>query len=108
MRVSLLSLDEGHSVWELPVRELPIRIGRDPDVEFRLDDDSVSDFHCLLDEINGVLWVRDLGSEEGTFVNGFHVAQSVLMPGDRLTVGERDFEVVYQWKHEPIGEKIFA
>jgi pSer/pThr/pTyr-binding forkhead associated (FHA) protein len=108
MRVSLLSLDEGHHVWELPVWELPIRIGRDPDVEFRLDDDSVSDFHCLLDEINGVLWVRDLGSDEGTLINGFHVVQSCLMPGDTLTAGTRDFEVLYDWKHVPIGERMFA
>ena len=108
MIITLRSLDEGPHVWEMPIRELPIYLGRHPDVEVRLDGDSVSDFHCLLDEINGVLWVRDLGSEEGTFVNGFHVAQSCLMPGDRLTVGTRAFEVLYQWKHEPMGEKIFA
>jgi pSer/pThr/pTyr-binding forkhead associated (FHA) protein len=108
MKVTLISLDGGHHVWENCAEELPIRLGRHPDVEFRLDDDSVSDFHCLLDEINGVLWVRDLGSAGGTFVNGFHVAQSHLLPGDRLTVGMTNFQVRYQWRHAPLGDKIFA
>jgi hypothetical protein len=44
---------------------------------------------------NGTLWVRDLGSANGVFVNGLLETQAHLMPGDRLTVGETSFLVEY-------------
>lgn len=88
MGIRFVSLDEGHHAWQIGVRQLPIRIGSSPGADVRLDDETVSDLHCEIDAVNGVLWVRDLGSREGTFVNGFHVAQSHVPPGDRLTVGD--------------------
>jgi pSer/pThr/pTyr-binding forkhead associated (FHA) protein len=73
-----------------------IRIGRRAGLDIQLDDESVSYFHCQIDQINGTLWIRDLGSANGIFVNGFNVAQSHLMPGDRLTVGTTSFRVEYE------------
>jgi len=40
--------------------------------------------------------VRDLDSMQGTFVNGFHIAQSHLLPGDGLTVGALRLRVLYE------------
>jgi pSer/pThr/pTyr-binding forkhead associated (FHA) protein len=84
---------------------LPVRIGRHPNVDIRLDDESVSDFHCEIDGIRGVLWVRDVGSVHGTFVNGFHVVQSHLLPGDRLTVGTTSLRVQYRRRRAPAVEE---
>jgi pSer/pThr/pTyr-binding forkhead associated (FHA) protein len=40
--------------------------------------------------------VQDLGSKNGTFVNGVHVGKALLLPGDRLTVGRTPLFVRYQ------------
>ena len=56
----------------------------------------VSRVHCEISEINGTLLVRDLGSRNGTAVNGEYVKEAHLLPGDRLTVGLTKFEVRYK------------
>ena len=50
----------------------------------------VSRRHCQLDEVGGLLVVRDLGSRYGTYVNGMRVAEARL-PDDKLTVGLTSF-----------------
>ena len=95
MQVTLVSLDSNTPGCQLSLERAPIRIGRHPHLDVSLDDQGVSDFHCQLGQINGVLWVRDLGSENGTYVNGFHVVQSHLLPGDELRVGTANFQVFY-------------
>ena len=96
MKFRLHSFDEKLPSFELTLGRSPIRIGRHPKLEVRLDDEFVGLFHCQIDQINGTLWVRDLGSGDGVFVNGFNVPQSHLMPGDRLTVGTTSFRVEYE------------
>lgn len=95
MKFTLQSLGEDQRCYELTLTQSPVRIGRHHNADVRLDDESVSLFHCQIDQINGTLWVRDVGSREGIFVNGFNVPQSHLMPGDRLTVGTVSFQVQY-------------
>lgn len=75
--------------------QLPITIGRSPDVGAHLDDLSVSHYHCRIVEIDGQLIVHDLGSRHGTFVNGTRITRSVLMPGDILDIGRRRFVAQY-------------
>ena len=82
MKLELVSLDRKVSDFEACLDTSLVRIGRHPTATVYVDDESVSDFHCEVNRIKGVLWVRDLGSTHGTFVNGFHVVQSHLMPGD--------------------------
>ena len=96
MKFTLLNLDGMTPSFDMALAGSPIRIGRRAGSDIRLDDESVSYFHCQIDEINGTLWIRDLGSANGIFVNGFNVAQSHLMPGDRLTVGTTSFRVEYE------------
>ena len=108
MGIRFVSLDQGHHAWQISGQQLPIRIGSSSRADIRLDDETVSDFHCEIDQVNGVLWVRDLGSTEGTFVNGFHVAQSHVLPGDRLTVGTTSLRVRYSRPSIPRAEKLLA
>ena len=96
MKFKLRSLDRALPSFDVMLAGSPVRIGRHPDLAIHLDDESASYFHCQIDEINGTLWIRDLGSTNGIFVNGFNVAQSHLMPGDRLTVGTTSFRVEYE------------
>jgi pSer/pThr/pTyr-binding forkhead associated (FHA) protein len=95
MHFTLQGLDTTTPSFHLTLGKTPVRIGRHPELDVRLDDPSVSRFHCQIDQINGTLWVRDLGSSCGIFVNGFHIPQSHLMPGDRLTIGTLSFRVDY-------------
>jgi predicted component of type VI protein secretion system len=63
-------------------------IGRHDDCLIRIRSSQVSRRHCELHQDMGKLIVRDLGSSNGTFVNGKRVlGQQALKPGDVLTVG---------------------
>jgi FHA domain len=63
-------------------------LGRHDDCIIRIKSSQVSRKHCELFEAGGKLTVRDLGSSNGTFVNGKRVlGQQALKVGDELTVG---------------------
>lgn len=61
--------------------------GRSNDADLVLADDTVSRKHARIYQARGTLWVRDLGSRNGTQVNGRAVRQHRLRPGDRITIG---------------------
>jgi len=51
-------------------------------------DTFVSQVHARLTERNGALWIEDLGSTNGTFVNGKQLTEAVkLRTGDRVQIG---------------------
>ena len=81
---------------EFVLRHLPATLGRGDEATFCLNDRWVSRVHCEIDEVEGRLVVRDLGSKHGTIVNGSHTETSPLLPGDQLSVGMQTFEVVYE------------
>ncbi|MBK9034022.1 MAG: diguanylate cyclase [Myxococcales bacterium] len=65
-----------------------IRIGRSLRAELCLDDDGVSRHHARIRASEGAIWLEDLGSRNGTFVNGVRVSGTVkLEDGDKLHVG---------------------
>ena len=79
---------------ELCVRpERPCTIGRAPGSDFRLpeDDARASRNHARLEVTAGELHVHDLGSKNGTYVNGQRVTTALLRPGDRLRAGRTVF-----------------
>jgi pSer/pThr/pTyr-binding forkhead associated (FHA) protein len=61
--------------------------GRSGDADVVLGDDTVSRKHARIYESRGALWLRDLGSRNGTLVNGRNIAHHRLRPGDRITIG---------------------
>jgi len=65
----------------------PIVIGRLPGCGVVLDDTNVSRRHAQVALDDGDVVVTDLGSTNGTFVNGRRVTRSSIHPGDELTVG---------------------
>jgi hypothetical protein len=72
----------------VPAAGGPIRIGRAPDCELVLRDSRVSRRHARLSARDGVLVLTDLGSTNGTRVNGHRVSEVVLGAGDRILIGE--------------------
>lgn len=74
----------------------PISIGRGPINQFNIRDSSVSWHHAMVWMEQRTAYVRDLGSSNGTFLNGVQVDGSLRMrPGDRIRVGEH-LELVLQ------------
>lgn len=72
-------------------------IGRDPHAEITLDDGGISRRHLEIrvthDGPHLVIGLRDLGSTNGTYVNGERVTSARLSDGDRITIGRISFVV---------------
>lgn len=72
----------------------PLVVGRSPEADFVLEDPYASDFHARLVFQAGEVRLQDLGSTNGTFVNGERVAAPLsLRRGDQITVGQTIMEV---------------
>jgi DNA-binding NtrC family response regulator len=65
-----------------------LRIGKAPDNDLVLSDDTVSRQHCELTRADSGIKVRDLGSTNGTKVQGARVSEAIVQPGTVLKVGE--------------------
>ncbi len=76
------------------VRKDAVVIGTHETADLRLTDDTVSRFHCELARDQGRLLLRDLGSRNGTAVNGVQVLEAWAEPGQRLAVGRTVLELV--------------
>ena len=63
-------------------------LGRSRDADFRLNDPNVSRKHAVIYWENGRVFVKDLGSTNGTLLNGRPVTSSSLEDGDIITIGE--------------------
>jgi pSer/pThr/pTyr-binding forkhead associated (FHA) protein len=90
MRAQLVPLDGGGSI-EI-VKDLTV-VGRKEDCDLRLEHKSVSKMHCVLVKTGGLLMLRDLGSTNGTRVNGKRVRRAALMPNDQLSIANYKFRV---------------
>ena len=79
----------GTNIYE--VRDNEIIIGRSPQCDILLDDEEVSKLHTKIRVVDGVFYVDDLGSANGTFVNGKQEYHAELKDGDEIMIGEHKF-----------------
>lgn len=70
-----------------PMRQSSMRVGRSDQSDIVVKDSSVSSRHCDLVKEAGAIFVRDLGSSNGTFVNEERITQLELRHGDILRLG---------------------
>lgn len=78
---------------------LPILLGRGEEAKLRIQHDLVSRRHCEFFERQGQVYVRDLGSTNGTFLNNEQVPVSTKIavpPGGIVRVGGLSFTVEYE------------
>jgi len=78
---------------------LPIMVGRSDEAKFRIQQDSVSRRHCELFRKGDHVYVRDLGSTNGTFLDGEQIPSAVasmVKPGSEVRVGPLAFRVEYE------------
>lgn len=78
-------------------------MGRASDADLILVEGMVSRHHAVLRLEDGALTLEDLGSMNGTFVNGERVRVRKLVEGDRLLVGTTIMKIEYS--HAPLGTK---
>jgi pSer/pThr/pTyr-binding forkhead associated (FHA) protein len=96
MKVKLTSVDPWACQVRIVVKTLPAIVGRVPEADVCIPDQWLSRVHCQLYERDGSLAVRDLGSKHGTFVNGLRVDETIVLPGNRISLGTTTLNVEYK------------
>jgi hypothetical protein len=97
MKISLVVLTAGKMMGkEIPITAAEFRIGKDPSCQLK-PASGVSDKHCAFLVKQGKLFLVDLGSSEGTFVNDNKISAEVeLKLKDKVKVGPLLFEVKFE------------
>jgi hypothetical protein len=73
------------------VAEIPgqsAAVGRAPDNDIVIGDPATSGRHCRIEVRNGAYWISDLGSTNGTLVNGEPIIDKQLEHGDVISIGQ--------------------
>ena len=69
-------------------------VGRNQEIcDLAIDRPAISKLHCILVKTDGLLFMRDLGSTNGTKVNGQRVSRGAILPGDELSFASIKFIV---------------
>lgn len=86
--LQLVLMQDGQSV-NVPLDHSPISLGRLPECDVKLNSNMVSRRHAELAIDGSTISIRDLGSGNGTFVNGNRLGEdaAVLKAGDRIKLG---------------------
>jgi diguanylate cyclase (GGDEF)-like protein len=83
-----------------------VTIGRVADVDIPVNDLGISRHHVSIHFENGIATVKDLGSTNGTFLNGQRVHEAVLADGDKIQISSATIlKYAYQDKIENIFHK---
>ena len=79
----------------IPLLKETLIVGRRESSDIVLRFPNVSGAHCELSLVAGHWVVKDLGSSNGTKLNGIRVSEGRVDPGDRLSIGRHEYEVCY-------------
>src|SRR5262245_40769537 len=91
--LSLVMVEGREAGRRIRLGERPVTAGRDPHLDVVLVDSEVSRLHCLITVIDGEVIVEDLGSTNGTFVDGHRIGRRSALPmGSFLRLGEHIFK----------------
>jgi len=88
LRAAILLLQDDTPVNEFPLEaDQPLSVGRSSTNSLQVHDTKLSRQHCQIRATPDGYFVRDLGSKNGTFVNGARITEARLRNGDRIQVG---------------------
>ncbi len=96
MPPELVPLTEGPSIaLDKPI----LLLGRHQECDIQLNSRKISRRHCCIAQVQDYLVVRDLHSTNGIRVNGKKVLEAKLGPGDKISIGNFEYEVT--WPEHP-------
>jgi pSer/pThr/pTyr-binding forkhead associated (FHA) protein len=88
MSVKLTLTLSGRTLERYELDKESIKIGRNEDCDVTIDNLGVSRYHCEIVSKDGFFVLRDLKSNNGTFVNGKRVDNYNLNDGDEISIGK--------------------
>jgi pSer/pThr/pTyr-binding forkhead associated (FHA) protein len=86
---------------EHPLRERRIVLGRGPGADLALADEQMSQQHAALERVTGGFRLTDLGSTNGTRVNGAAIQSQEIHHGDRIELGRHVLQLVVEKRDAP-------
>ncbi len=95
---------DGAQIVPLDETNKVVVIGRSPPSQVQIDDDSLSRQHARVTLIYGELWIEDLGSTNGTFINGARITNVRINPGDEVTMGALTLSLHTPGQNDPQSE----
>ncbi|QLI80227.1 FHA domain-containing protein [Chitinibacter fontanus] len=96
-----LSLD-GNPVKEFRLTRARTSIGRRPNNDIQIDNLAVSGQHAVVEVVGQIYFVEDLGSTNGTLLNGEKITRHPLKSGDELTIGK--YSITF-WREPAVAAK---
>src|SRR6266852_4799357 len=92
---------------EYPIAVPRVIIGSGKEADVVIDDPTVSRKHALIRRRFGRYAVTDLGSTNGTYVNGRRIKRSAtIKPGDKLTFGAAQLAIVREFRSSVVSTTI--
>jgi pSer/pThr/pTyr-binding forkhead associated (FHA) protein len=93
--IFVLKLEVGGQGFFLSLAEGVNDLGRSPDCDLQVQHHSISRTHARLLNTGESVWLDDLDSSKGTFVNGRRIGESVhLTEGDTIQFGDVAFKLI--------------
>lgn len=94
MRAELKVVEGKHKGAIIPINRKKFLVGRETDCQLRPNSDLVSRHHCVFSTDDYGVRLRDLGSTNGTYVNGERInGQVPLHDGDQVRIGKLTFQI---------------
>jgi predicted component of type VI protein secretion system len=97
MKVKLVIASGVHAGREIPIAGQQFIIGRDPQCQLRPSSPAISKKHCAIFIRGGKVFIKDLGSTNGTVVNGNALTDEIEVTSETsVQVGPLDFRLVVE------------
>jgi pSer/pThr/pTyr-binding forkhead associated (FHA) protein len=106
MTANLVLITNGESDKVFPLPGNVTVLGRQRNCDLRIPLDSVSRRHCQFMIEGDQLKIQDLGSRNGTFLNGKQIKENQVKAGDLVKIGPLVFGLQVDGQPEQFAEKV--